>query len=356
MILRRVLAGFVIILILLMAYLVLWPVPIEPGSWDPPRAPALEGVYEQNNLLASVERLGEGAGVGPEDVAVDDRGRIYGGMQDGRIIRLQPDGTHAEEFALTGGRPLGMHFDAHGSLIVADAYRGLISISLDGSITDLASEANGVPFSLTDDVDIAKDGTIYFTDASSRFCQVDYMADLIEHRPNGRLLAYYPETKITRVLLDDLYFANGVAVSPDQSFVLVNETGKYRVRRYWLAGPQKGRTDIFIQNLPGFPDGISAGKEFFWLALVTPRDSLLDALLPRPFIRKMVLRLPRSIMPGPKRYGFILGLDRNGNVVHNLQDPSGAFSQITSVQEHEGMLYLGSLVEDAIGRLPLPGR
>jgi strictosidine synthase len=50
----------------------------------------------------------------------------------------------------------------------------------------------------------------------------------------------------------------------------------------------------------------------------------------------------------------VLGIDQDGNVVHNLQDPAASFTQVTSVQEHEGMLYLGSLVEDAIGRLPAP--
>ncbi len=351
---KRIVIYLLILIGLIIVYFLFWPVPIDPAAWTPPEAPALEGIYAPNSLLASVERLGEGEGVGPEDVAVDAQGRIYGGYEDGRIIRFGPDGGQPEVFSETGGRPLGLHFDAHDNLIVADAYAGLLSIAPDGTVTTLAHEADGLPFGLADDLDIARDGTIYFSDATSKFRLEDYMEDLLEHRPNGRLLAYDPATKVTAVLIGDLYFTNGVAVSPDQSFVLVNETEKYRVRRYWLAGPKKGQSDIFIENLPGFPDGISAGREFFWLALVTPREPLLDSTLPRPFVRKMIARMPASLAPGAKRYAFVLGLDKDGNVVHNLQDPKGAYAQITSVQEHEGILYFGSILEDAIGRLPVP--
>ena len=144
-------------------------------------------------------------------------------------------------------------------------------------------------------------------------------------------------------------------MAPDNSFLLVNETGAYRTKRYWLTGEKKGKAEVFIDNLPGFPDGISSdGKGTFWLALVTPRDPNVDAILPRPFLRKIIMRLPEVMKPGAKNYGFVLGLDSNGKVIHNLQDPAGSYAQITSVEEHGGMLYLGSLVEDAIGRVPVP--
>ena len=182
------------------------------------------------------------------------------------------------------------------------------------------------------------------------------MLDLMEHRPNGRFLAYDPGTKTTKLLLDKLYFANGVAVSPDQSFVLVVETSKYRVQRYWLTGPRKGKSDIFIDNLPGFPDSISSnGKDTFWLALVQGLESRkeMDSILPQPFIRKILVRLPESAST-PKNDGFVLGLDMDGRVTYNLQDASRSYVQITNVVEHDGMLYLGSIKEDAIGRLPVP--
>ena len=352
---KKLLMGLVVIFGLFILYLLFWPVSIDPVAWSPMEAPALSGVFEPNSYLASVKKLGRNMGVGPEDVDVDNKGSIYGGMEDGRIMRLHSDGSSPEVFAHTGGRPLGLSFDANGNLIVADAYKGLILIKKDGSISVLCTAADGLPFGLTDDVDIAQDGTIYFSDATYKYPVNRYIDDAMEHRPHGRLLAYSPKTKSTKVLLDKLYFANGVAVSPDQSFVLVNETWKYRIKRYWLRGPKKGKSDIFIDNLPGIPDGISCNQEnIFWLALPSIRDTHLDKLMEMPFLRKVIMRLPKLFLPAPKRYSFVLGLDNSGEIVHNLQDPDGTYAMITSVEQHGDMLYLGSLHEEAIGRVPLP--
>jgi sugar lactone lactonase YvrE len=354
--LGTLLRALVLLLVCGTLYLLLWPVPISPSAWTPPEAPKLSGPYAQNGKLAGVERLEAGGGFAPEDVALDASGRIYGGAEDGRIIRLQPDGTHAEVFANTAGRPLGLIFDHAGNLIVADAIKGLLSIAPNGSVVILSTSADGVPFRCANDVDVAADGTIYFTDATSKYPLAIFKADLLEHQGNGRLLAYDPKTKTTHAVLGNLVFANGVAVSPDQSFVLVVETGKYRVHRVWLSGPRRGQAEIFIDNLPGFPDGIlSNGRDRFWLALVTPRDPIFDRMLPHPFMRKMVMRLPAFMQPAPKRYSFVLGLDMNGRVVANLQDGSKeCYAEIANVVEHKGLLYFGSIGEAAVGRIKLP--
>jgi sugar lactone lactonase YvrE len=241
---------------------------------------------------------------------------------------------------------------------VADANKGLLSIAADRSVDVLSTESDGLPFRCTNDVDIGSDGTIYFSDASHKFPLSNYKADLLEHGGNGRLLSYDPRTKTTATLLKDLRFANGVAVSPNQSFVVVVETGKYRIHRLWLTGPKQGQSDIFVDNLPGFPDGISSNRhDRFWLALVTPRDKTLDTLLPYPFLRKVVLRLPKLLQPAPKRYSFVLGLDANGTVTDNLQNGSeDCYAQIANAVEHNGALYFGSIGESTIGRYRLPSR
>ena len=82
---------------------------------------------------------------------------------------------------------------------------------------------------------------------------------------------------------------------------------------------------------------------------------MIDRLAPSPFLRKLVIRLPAFLQPAPVRYGFVLGLDGDGRVVHNLQGPSGEpFAIITSVEQVGEVLYLGSLSEPAVARIAAP--
>lgn len=353
---KNIIKGTLGIFGLLLAYLLLWPVGVDPVVWEAPVAPAMTGQFAPNGYLKDAEVLELDDGIGPEDVAVDDDGNMFAPFDDGRIMKYDVFGKSQGIFVNTGGRPLGLDFDASGNLIIADAYKGLLSADKDGNLTTLTTEAEGLPFKFTDDVDVASDGKIYFSDASSGFDIHDYRLDLMVHRPLGRLLVYDPTTKETTTLLSNLYFANGVAVSPNGEFVLVNETSEYRVTKYWLKGEKAGQSEMIMENLPGFPDGISSnGKGIYWIALPAKRKEIIDNLAGKPFIRKVVLRLPESIQPSPDRHGFVLGIDGDGQVIHNLQDPSPeSFSPITSVEEKNGILYLGSLTYPGFARISAP--
>nr|VFJ47297.1 MAG: gluconolactonase [Candidatus Kentron sp. DK] len=350
----KYLYAFLSLVILAISLFLLIPGPVDSVAYNPPPAPALTGVLAPNHDLERAELLARGLIHGPEDVDVDGEGRIYGGTGDGRIVRIATDGT-AKTFAETGGRPLGLHFDARGNLIVCDAWKGLLSIDPRGEITTLSTQAEGVPFRLTNDLDINARGIIYFTDASSKFHRPEHKLDLIEARPHGQLLSYDPQTGETRVLLRDLYFANGVALSQNQDFVLVNESGRYRTLRYWLKGEKAGSHEVFIDNLPGFPDGISGNRRgTFWLALIAPRKAIVDRLHPKPFLKNLLAKLPESLLPKPQPYGLVLALDEQGEITRSLHDPSGGWVPgITSVEERGGYLYLGNLEQDWVGRLKL---
>jgi sugar lactone lactonase YvrE len=356
--LKKILLVILVLFLAAFIYLLAAPVPITPGTWTPPVAPTLTGQYQQNNRLAQVQKLSLGDGHSPEDVAIDPQGRIYAGLVDGRIIQLQPDGTQPRVFANTNGRPLGLAFAPNGNLIVADAIQGLLSLDPEGTLQVLVTEADGAKFGCLNDLDVAADGTIYFTEASNKFPMSKFASDIIEHQPNGRFLSYDPKTQKTQTIFKGLYFANGVAISPDQTFVLVAETGLYRVLKFPVTGTQRGQYEVFIDNLPGFPDGISSNhKDKFWLSLVTPRDPVFDKILPYPFARKIVFRLPEFLHPAPKRYSFVLGLDSNGKVVENLQNGSAdCYAEIANAVEHNGALYFGSIAEDTVGRFSLASK
>lgn len=349
---------FIISTIVLLSILVIvlfLPAPISPAAYLPPGSPKLIGVLTPNERLKKAELLGLGKVNGPEEVAVDSQGNVYSGTQDGQIIKLNPEGK-LEVFAETFGRPLGMQFDQEQNLIVCDAYKGLLSIDPQGKVSVLATELDGVPFKFTDALDIASDGIIYFTDASDKFAQDEYLYDLLEAKPHGRLLSYNPATAEVKLLLSELYFANGVALSAQQDFVLVNETYRYRILRYWLKGPKAGSHDIFIDNLPGFPDNITSnGKGTFWLALFTVRNSDIDLLHAYPFLKAQMSKLPKFMWPKPASYALVVGLNEQGEITQSLHDPSGQhLSQITSAREYAGHLYLGSLSNDRIGKYALP--
>ncbi len=335
------------------------PAPIAPAAYSPPKPPALTGLLAPNQELQAVERIAEGSLHGPEDVALDDQGRIYAGTHDGHIVRVTLSPTaggvteQVETFATTGGRPLGLHFDGGGRLIVADAAKGLLAIDPAGQIETLTTQADDLPFAFTDDLDIASDGKIYFSDASWRFGYGQHLEDLLEAKPRGRLLRYDPVTGSTEVLLKDLYFANGVALSSSEDFVVVNETYRYRITRYWLAGPLAGTSDIFADNLPGFPDGVSSNRQgTFWVALYTVRNPALERLHPHPWLKRQLSKMPRWVWPKPQSYGLVLALDENGAVRRSLHDPTGErVPQTTSAEEVNGELYLGNLDRNWIGRL-----
>lgn len=339
--------------------LALTPSPIDPVAWEPPPVAAAEGPLAPNTALRAARVGGVGRFHGAETLALDGLGRIYGGNVDGTILRTTGPEVDAptEIFAKTGGRPLGLEFDSAGSLIVADAVKGLLSITPEGVVSTLATEAEGKPFGFTDDLDIDVQGRIYFSDASDTFGVDTYMYDLFEGRPHGRLLRYDPGTRQVEVLMRDLVFANGVALSSTGDFVLVNETWRYRIARLWLAGPKAGTRDTFAEALPGFPDGLSRGPDGrFYVAIFTVRNPAGDLVAPRPWMRSLLVRLPKAWWPKPARHGYVLALDAEGRPVESWQDPGGeVLYEVTSVRPARGALYLGSLHDDRIAALPLSG-
>jgi sugar lactone lactonase YvrE len=356
---RRILHVVLVILAIVLAFLSFAPIDVEPVAWTAPAPPSRDaGPYARNDLLKGAQRIAKGFGKGPEALAFDAQGRVYTGFDDGRVARFQPDGSGYTLIANTGGRPLGVSIHPDGSVIVCDAVKGLLKIGEGGKVAVLAAQADGVPFGFTNDLAIAKDGSkIYFTDASSKFGYGHSTDDIVEHGGHGRFLVHDLASGKTETLLKGLQFANGVALGPDEAFALVNETGNYRILRYWLKGDKAGTSDIFADNLPGFPDNIAFnGADRFWVAIYAPRTPIADTLAPYPAFRKAVARALRFLPPPVKAQAFALAFDPAGKLVANLQyDGADAFSPVTSVREHpNGALYFGSLTADSLARIEVP--
>jgi sugar lactone lactonase YvrE len=312
--------------------------------------PGLTGPWAPTDTrLDRVERYPLPGGTGPEDVVVDAEGRLVTGADDGRIWRWGPD-REPQLVADTGGRPLGIEIDPRdGSLVVCDAYRGLLRVTGDGTVTVLTDRAAGRRLVLCDNAAVARDGTVFVTDSSDRYPVTHWKRDMLEHRPNGRLLAYHPATGRTEVVADGLYFPNGVALTPDESALIFAETTTHRLMRMPLGG-----TPVELLDLPAYPDNLSpVGDGTYWVALPSPRVAVVERLLPHPRIRQLVAAAPDRLQPQPRRYGLVALVDGAGTVLRTLHGPAGRYALITGVRQHGDTLWLGSLTEAAVARVDL---
>lgn len=336
---------------------------IDPVAWIPPEKPKLEGVLKTNELLQKTEWIDLKGWYGPEDIAIDKAGNLYCGVhkknnfEQGAIIKIDKS-ENISVFCNTGKWVAGLHFDTAGNLIACDQKRGLISVNPKGEITVLASKDEyGRPFLIPNDVDIASDGKIYFSNTSSKysFSMSNALKVALEIRPDGGLFCYNPTTKLVHTLIDSSFFGNGVAVADEDEFVLMVDLAKYRVLRYWLKGAKKGRIDTFIENLPGLPNGISRRADgSFWLGFSSCRNDDLDNLHPSIWLKKLVFGLPDFMKPGMQAYGIVMHLSATGEILKTYYDTSGErVPEASSIEEQDGLIYLGGDLIGHIGKYRL---
>ena len=352
-----------VVLLGLVAYLCLWPVPIRAVSWKAPVAPGYTGAHAVNRKLAGLNLIPLGAEVGPEHIVLARDGKLYAAMASGNIVRMNPDGSAQEVFAHTGGRVLGFDFDAAGRLIAADAVKGLLAIGLDRKVTLLTDNVGGDPIRYADAVVVARTGKVYFSDASRHFAPGRWggtweaaVLDIFEQASTGRILEYDPVAGSTRIVAKGFSFANGVALSADEQTLFVAETGKYRVWKIAAAAHNLDVTrsspqaSVVFDNLPGYPDNLMRGLGGrIWLGFSGPRSPSADTMAEKPFMRELALRLPRALWPVPKPYGHVFAFNEAGEVVADLQDPAGAYPQTTGVTETADRLYVQNLHLPVLG-------
>jgi sugar lactone lactonase YvrE len=317
--------------------------PIDPVRWRPPTA------GPGNPSAPHDLRLYPTTGSGGEDVVVRENGEVLTGLVDGRIVAIDPDTRAEATVAHTGGRPLGLELHPDGGLVVCDAERGLLHVDGDGVVEVLAAGFDGKPFTFCNNAAVASDGTIYFSDSSTKFGLHDWAGDAIEHRPTGRLLRYSPDGSL-EVVLDGLAFANGVALAPDESFVVVAQTVAYDILRVDLAGDKQGRVGRFGDPLPGFPDNVSTGRDGnLWFTLVAPRVPVLDFVLPRhPALRRLMWMLPERLQPQGEKPIQIRALSPSGELIHDIDGSHPDFGNATGVRHAGDRIWIASIQHDAI--------
>ena len=322
---------------------------IAPVRWTPPPVPAAR---QPRSLQVDVVAL---PGEGPEDVLIDDDGSVLTGLLDGRILRVGADGRSITTLADTGGRPLGLEWLPDGKVLICDANRGLLTLDQDGRIATLLGEIDGRPMKFCNNADVLPDGTIFFTDSSTRFGVAEWMADLLEHSSTGSLYRLTPDGELTR-LITDRPFPNGVALSGDRNTLFFAETASYGLYRLDLttadAEPE------LVTMLPGLPDNIARGSDgLTWIAIGSPRNALLDLLLPKPpVLRKVVWALPEALKPKAADIIEIQAYDDDGNLVHDLRGKHPHFHMPTGVRERDGKVWLSSIGTTHLATFATPQR
>nr|XP_006136955.1 adipocyte plasma membrane-associated protein [Pelodiscus sinensis] len=364
------------IIIPLLGAIVLLECPIDPQPLSFKDPPLLTDALEPNTKLRKAERIFENQLVGPESI-VNIGDVLFTGTADGKILKIEdgkvkilarlghgPCRTREDEPAC--GRPLGIRVGPKNTLFVADAYYGLYEIDpVTGNVKTLVSTkepVEGQKMSFLNDLTLTRDGRkIFFTDSSSKWQRRDYTFLVMEGTDDGRLLEYDTVTKEVKVLMVGLRFPNGVQLSPAEDFVLVAETTMARIRRYYVSGLMKGGADMFVENLPGFPDNIRLSSSGgYWVAMSTirpnPGFSMVDFISDKPWIRRIIFKLlsQETVMKFVPKYSLVLELSETGSYKRSFHDPNAmVVTYASEVHEHDGHLYLGSFRSPFICRLNL---
>ena len=337
---------------------------IHPETWQPPIKPEFKGDLRLNEKLVDISKIDLGDWNGPEEFAFDTAGNIYCGVHKGEkdfsqgaILKISPKGN-VEEFLKTDSWVTGMQFDHHGHLIAMMNGVGLISIDQEKKIEVLVKEdEDGRPILMGSGLTIAKDGKIYFANLSSETTSsAKYINKLfLELKPTGGVYCYDPQTKITQTISSGNYFANGIELSADETFLLLSETSKYRILKYWLKGEKTGTFEIFLDNLAGFPNNISRRDNGnFWVGFTTKRNDKLDKIHSKKGMKKFVYGLPSFFQPKVEKFGMILEISAEGKIIQALYDPSGkSVMEAGAVKEFRNNLYIGGDIVSYVAKYKL---
>jgi sugar lactone lactonase YvrE len=327
--------------------------PIDPVRWTPPPVDPLPDVGSADLTIVPVP------GNAPEDVVVDADGAIWTGVDDGRIVRIPPDGGDPAVVATTDGRPLGLHVARDGRILVCTSPGGLLALDPgSGAQETLVAEIDGRPLRFCSNVTELPDGTIYFTESTSAFTYAHFKGAAFEARPRGSLFRRDPDGTVLTVA-PGLYFANGVTPTADGSALVFAETMGRALSKFWLSGPRAGTVTPLRPNLSGLPDNLSTGADGrIWCAMVSPVNKAADRLATSPpLLRKLLWKLPDRLQPQLEPEVWAVAFDPDsGDVVAGLRTKHPSFGMVTGLVEAGGRLWMGCLGAAAVAHCAIPTR
>jgi gluconolactonase len=214
-----------------------------------------------------IQELGSGTGGpgGPTEGPVwfkEGGYLLFSDIYNDRRMKYTP-GQGVTVFKQGTNRANGMTRDPQGRLIAAEREtRRVTRQEADGSITVIANSFQGKRLNITNDVIVKSDGAIYFTDPKRSSAPEPWDV------PHTGVYRVSPDLGTVTLLVNDFAFPNGLAFSPDESILYVNDWHRGHIRAFTVApNGTLLRTDRILADLrgaePGAPDGMkvdSAGN------------------------------------------------------------------------------------------------
>jgi gluconolactonase len=222
-------------------------------------APELDVVVSRSEPIQELAS-GTGGALGPTEGPVwwkEGGYLLYSDIHNNRRMKYMP-GQATSVFAEPTNRANGLTRDLQGRLLACEHdSRRVTRQEADGSITVVANSFQGRRLNRPNDVIVKSDGSIYFTDPwSSPLAREQW--DLIY----SGVYRLSPDLGTLTLLLDDMVFPNGLAFSPDESMLYINDFRRGHIRAFDMTpnGTLAKQTDRVFVDLtgpePGGPDGM----------------------------------------------------------------------------------------------------
>ncbi len=188
---------------------------------------------------------------------------LFSDIPGNRIIKLQMFryGPEVTTFRSPSGNSNGLTLDRCGRLIACEhGGRRVVRTEVDNTITTIAERYQGGRLNSPNDVVVRSDGTIYFTDPSFGRGNPPRW---VEIPVNG--VYYVKPDGVLKLLVDDFKMPNGLAFSPDESILYINDTARMHIRCFKVS-PEGSINDgrLFIEmegKEPGAPDGMKVDQQ-----------------------------------------------------------------------------------------------
>jgi len=245
----------------------------------------------------------------PEDALVGPDGHLY--VTSGNtVIRFSgPDFGLREVLATADGETGAMALDPDGRLLVCVAGVGVLRIGLSGSTEVVCDKAEGGPVHCPTALAVAKDGTTYVTDGSTRHQGQRWVYDLMEQNSLGRLICVDSTRRDARVLEGALRYPSGIALTESEDAIILSEAWAHRIKRHGLN--HSSADGVLRDNLPGYPGRLAPASDGqLWLAMFALRTQLVDFVLTqRDYVKAMMENIEPEYWIRPALSGLNSGLE-----------------------------------------------